>query len=115
MIFDAYFAQDRAVMKRMGEIMRQRRIGAQMTQKQLAKQAAVAVSSVASLEKGSNCSLLTIIQVLRTLHSFDLLEPFFREEEVSPIAYAEALSKHRARKRVRASKKSITIKHESKW
>ena len=72
-----------------------------MTQKQLAQQAAVALSSVASLEKGSNSSLLTIIQVLRTLRSLDLLEAFFREEELSPIAYAEAMKKHHSPKRVR--------------
>lgn len=111
---DAYFSSDRALMELIGKMIRKRRIGAQMTQKQLAEQASVAISSVANIEKGENSSLLTIIQVLRTLRSLDLLEAFFREEELSPIAYAEAMSKKRVVQRVRNST-TKTIKPESQW
>ena len=112
---DAYFSSDRALMERIGKMIRKRRIGAQMTQKQLAEQAAVAVSSVANMEKGGNSSLLTILQVLRTLRSLDLLEPFFQEEELSPIAYAEAMNNTRVVERVRKPNTSTTIKPESEW
>ncbi len=111
---DAYFSSDRALMELIGKMIRKRRIGAQMTQKQLAEQASVAISSVANIEKGENSSLLTIIQVLRTLRSLDLLEAFLREEEVSPIAYAEAMSKKRVVQRVRNAA-TKTIKPESQW
>lgn len=116
-MIDYYFATDRVLMERIGETIRRYRIGAQMTQKQLAQQAAVSLSSVASLEKGGNCSLLTIIQVLRTLRSLNLLEPFFREEELSPIAYAEAMKKQRTPKRVRkiTNHQSQITNHNSEW
>lgn len=86
-----------------------------MTQKQLAEQAVVSISSVASMENGGNSSLLTIIQVLRTLRSLDLLEPFFAEEELSPIAYAKAMSRQRVVERVRKQNTSVTNKPESEW
>ena len=114
-MIDYYFATDRMLMERIGEKVRRCRIGAQITQKQLAQQAAVSLSSVANLEKGGNCSLLTLIQVLRTLRSLDLLVPFFRDEELSPIAYAEAMQKQRTPKRVRKPNTSTTIKPESEW
>ena len=114
-MIDYYFATDRVLMERIGEKVRRCRIGAQITQKQLARQAAVSLSSVANLEKGGNCSLLTLIQVLRTLRSLDLLVPFFRDEELSPIAYAEAMQKQRTPKRVRKPNTSTTIKPESEW
>ena len=112
---DAYFSSDRVLMERIGQMIRKRRIGVQMTQKQLSEQASVAISSVASMEKGGNCSLLTIIQVLRTIRSLDLLEPFLREEELSPIAYSEAMSKQRTPERVRKPNINTTIKPESEW
>lgn len=101
---DVFFSSDRVLLERIGKMIRKRRIEAQMTQKQLAERAAVAISSVANMEKGGNSSLLTIIQVLRTLRSLDLLEPLFREEELSPIAYAEAMRKQRQPLRVRQRK-----------
>ena len=112
---DAYFSSDKVLMERIGKMIRKRRIGAQMTQKQLAEQASVAISSVANIEKGENSSLLTIIQVLRTLRSLDLLESFLREEELSPIAYAEAMRKRRVAERVRKPNGSATKKPEAEW
>jgi len=112
---DAYFSSDRVLMERIGKMIRRRRIGVQMTQKQLAEQASVSISSVATIERGGNSSLLTIIQVLRTLRSLDLLESFFCEEELSPIAYAEAMSKQRTPERVRKPNTNTTIKSESEW
>lgn len=109
---DFYFASDRLLLERIGATIR-RRIGANITQKQLAQRADVALSSVANIEKGKSCSLLTIIQVLRTLQCLDLLEPFFREEELSPIAYAEAMRKQRTHQRVRKPTKEIPQKTES--
>lgn len=112
---DFYFASDRLLLERIGATIRRRRIGANITQKQLAQRGDVALSSVANIEKGKSCSLLTIIQVLRTLQCLDLLEPFFHEEELSPIAYAEAMRKQRTHQRVRKPTKEIPQKTESEW
>lgn len=110
---DIYFSSDKALMEQIGSTIRRRRIAANMTQKQLSEQAVVALSAVGNIEKGKNTSVLTLIQVLRTLQSLDLLEPFFREEEISPIAYAEAMRKHHLPQRVRKS--HTEPKTESEW
>ena len=111
---DVYFSSDKALLEQMGKAIRRRRIAAKMTQKQLSEQAVVALSAVGNIEKGKNSSVLTLIQVLRTLQSLDLLEPFFKEEEISPIAYAEAMRKHRQPQRVRKSN-TTNLKTESEW
>ena len=99
-----YFSSNNALLAQIGQKVKQQRINANLTQKQLSEQAGVALSAVGNIEKGQNSSLLTLLQVLRTLRSLDLLEPFFREEEISPIAYAQALRKSATPKRVRNEK-----------
>ena len=111
---DIYLSSDKVLMERIGEAIRRRRIAARMTQKQLARNATVALSAVGNIERGKNSSVLTLIQVLRTLQSLDLLEPFFREEELSPIAYAEAMRRQHLPQRVRKSTMSNS-KTESEW
>lgn len=112
---DTYFSSNIALLVQIGLKVKSRRIAANLTQKQLSEQAGVALSAVGNIEKGQNSSLLTLIQVLRTIKSLDLLEPFFREEEISPIAYAEALRKNATPKRVRNKNNQQPSKPLSSW
>ncbi len=112
---DTYFSSNNALLVQIGLKVKSRRIAANLTQKQLSEQAGVALSAVGNIEKGQNSSLLTLIQVLRTIKSLDLLEPFFREEEISPIAYAEALRKNATPKRVRNKNNQHPSKPLSSW
>lgn len=112
---DTYFSSNNALLVQIGLKVKSRRITANLTQKQLSEQAGVALSAVGNIEKGQNSSLLTLIQVLRTIKSLDLLEPFFREEEISPIAYAEALRKNATPKRVRNKNNQHPSKPLSSW
>ena len=116
---DIYFASYKVLMERIGEKIRHHRIASHMTQKMVAQQAAVSLSAVAAIEKGNNTSLLTLIQVLRTIQCLELLEPFFREEPISPIAIADAMRKQRTPKRVRKPKTihpiSSTSNPETEW
>lgn len=112
---DTYFSSNNALLVQIGLKVKSRRITANLTQKQLSEQAGVALSAVGNIEKGQNSSLLTLIQVLRTIKSLDLLEPFFREEEISPIAYAEALRKNATPKRVRNKNNQQPSKPLSSW
>lgn len=112
---DTYFSSNNALLVQIGLKVKSRRITANLTQKQLSEQAGVALSAVGNIEKGQNSSLLTLIQVLRTIKSLDLLEPFFREEEISPIAYAEALRKNATPKRVRNKNNQQPPKPLSSW
>jgi transcriptional regulator with XRE-family HTH domain len=112
---DTYFSSNNALLVQIGLKVKSRRIAANLTQKQLSEQAGVALSAVGNIEKGQNSSLLTLIQVLRTIKSLDLLEPFFREEEISPIAYAKALRKNATPKRVRNKNNQQPSKPLSSW
>ena len=112
---DTYFSSNNALLAQIGLKVKSRRIAANLTQKQISEQAGVALSAVGNIEKGQNSSLLTLIQVLRTIKSLDLLEPFFREEEISPIAYAEALRKNATPKRVRNKNNQHPSKPLSSW
>lgn len=112
---DIYFSSNNALLEQIGLKVKRRRIEASLTQKQLSEQAGVALSAVGNIEKGQNSSLLTFLQVLRTLKSLDLLEPLFREEEISPIAYAEALRKSAMPKRVHNHNQQKPSKPKSTW
>lgn len=110
---DVYFVSDSALLYTIGETIKKRRISARLTQRQVAERAHVALTAVGNIEKGKSCALSTLLQVLRTLNALDLLEPFYREEPISPRAVAQYEKKHPARQRVR--NKSTEQNPESEW
>lgn len=110
---DAYFLSDNALLSIIGEKVKRRRVSARLTQRQVAERAQVALSAVGNIENGKNCALVTLVQVLRALNALDLLEPFYREEPISPRAVAQYEKKKPARQRVR--NKATKINLESEW
>lgn len=110
---DAYFLSDNALLSIIGEKVKRRRVSARLTQRQVAERAQVALSAVGNIENGKNCALVTLVQVLRALNALDLLEPFYREEPISPRAVAQYEKKKPARQRVR--NKATEINLESEW
>ena len=110
---DAYFLSDNALLEMIGEKVKRRRVSARLTQRQLAERAHVALSAMGNIENGRNCALVTLVQVLRALNALDLLEPFYKEEPISPRAVAQYEKKHPARQRVR--NKSTETNPESEW
>ncbi len=101
---DLYLLTDTAFVERLGGKLAELRIGANMTQLELAGAAGVSLSTVREAEKGGNISLAKLIRILRALGRLELLEPFFAPAPVSPIAAAraaEAAEKIKTRKRVR--------------
>lgn len=110
---DVYFLSDNVLLSMIGEKVKKRRVSARLTQRQVAEQAHVALSAVGNIENGRNCVLGTLVQVLRTLNALDLLEPFYREDPISPRAVAQYEKKHLARQRV--YKKSTETNPESEW
>lgn len=101
---DVYSLTDGKIIEMIGETMRRFRLERNMSQKDLAKSAGVALSSVASLEKGQSVSLSTLIPILRTLESLQLLSAFTTEPSISPIAYAKLLDGQKQRKRASVSR-----------
>ena len=110
---DVYLLSDNVLLLKIGEKVKNRRVSARLTQRQVAEQAHVALSSVGNIENGRNYALVTLVQVLRVLNAFDLLEPFYREELISPRAVAQYEKKHPARQRV--YNKSTETNPESEW
>ena len=110
---DVYLISDNALLSMMGERVKRRRVSARLTQRQVAERAHVALSAVGNIENGKGCALISLVQVLRTLNALDLLEPFYRENPISPIAVAQYEKKHPALQRVR--NKSTEIIPESEW
>lgn len=110
---DVYFLSDNVLLSMMGAKVKKRRVSARLTQRQLAERAHIALSAIGNIENGRNCALVTLIQVLRALNALDLLEPFYREDPISPRAVAQYEKKHPARQRV--YNKSTEISPKSEW
>ncbi|MCD7795502.1 MAG: helix-turn-helix transcriptional regulator [Alistipes sp.] len=102
---ERYELTDVQVLQHVGLQLKQMRLEQNITQKELQQLSGVSAFSISSVENGKNTSVLTLIQLLRALRRFDVLEPFFREPQVSPIAYARLMASQPEKKRVVKSKK----------
>ena len=114
MIMDLYSHTDNMILLKIGEFIRRQRLERNISQKELAASAGVAISSIAALERGESVSLKTLIPLLRALGSLHLLSDFLKEPEISPIAYAKQLDSQKTRKRASATK-NTNDKSESEW
>lgn len=110
---DPYVLSDRALLKVIGQKVKQLRLGARMSQKKLAESCGLSEFSISQIENGKNTSLLSLLMVLRALKELEMLNRFFEEEPMSPIAYAEVMRKSRKPQRIRKSK--TLTKTESEW
>ena len=90
-------------------------IGSKVKARRIATNAGVSHSALCSLEAGKNTSLLTLVAILRALRSMDLLDNFVKEEEISPLAYAQMQKETKSIQRVRKSKKTPTNNLHSEW
>ena len=84
---------DPAILKRIGERIRQQRILMGMQQKELAEKSCVSLSTLIKLEQGKPISNLLFVSVLRTLCLLDNLEFLVPEETISPIRMKKLQSK----------------------
>lgn len=114
MIMDVYALTDNMILLKIGKFIRRQRLEQNTSQKELAISAGVSISSVAAIERGESISLKTLIPLLRALNSLQLLSEFFKEPDISPIAYAELLEKQNSRKRASVAK-SNNDNRESEW
>lgn len=110
---DPYVLSDRALLKEIGQKVKQLRLGERMSQKVLAGRCGLSEFSISQIENGKNTSVLSLLMVLRALKAMDMLYRFFEEEPMSPIAYAEVMRKSRKPQRIRKSIKQS--KSESEW
>jgi transcriptional regulator with XRE-family HTH domain len=111
-MIDPYFTSDRALLKIIGQKIKQRRVTASLSQKELAERCGLSVFSISQTENGNNTSLLSLLAMLRALNALDMLSQFYEEEPMSPIAYAEVMRKSHKPQRIRKPNTQPKIKSE---
>ncbi len=88
---------DPAIVRRIGEGLKQLRVRKNITQQQLSASSGINRSTISRLEAGRAATLLTIVQVLRALDALDLLQVFQQETMLSPIQLLKVQEKQRQR------------------
>ena len=90
------------ILKRIGDALKERRLRQNLPQNILAERSGISLTAVKRLENGDGATLGSFVLVCRTLGIDNWIAELELRDEVSPIAYAEALKKTAAKKRRRA-------------
>lgn len=88
---------DDMIIKAIGEYIRSIRLDRNLTQEQLGDRAGVHRTTIRDLELGKRSTLLTLIQVLRSLDQLQTLKNFKVSKELSPLELAKLEIKERKR------------------
>lgn len=103
---------DDMIIKAIGEYVRSVRLKRNLTQEQLGERASVNRTTVRDLELGRRSTLITLIQILRSLDELQTLKNFKVSKELSPIQLAKI--KINDRQRASGSKTKKNTK-KSDW
>ena len=90
------------LLKRIGEALKAHRLRQNIPQNVLAERSSLSLTAVKRLENGDGATLGSFVLVCRTLGVDAWIGGLEPHDEVSPIAYAEALKKAAGKKRRRA-------------
>lgn len=88
---------DDMIIKAIGEYVRSVRLDRNLTQEQLGERAGVHRTTIRDLELGKRSTLLTLIQVLRSMDLLQTLKNFKISKELSPLELAKLETKERKR------------------
>lgn len=88
---------DDNIIMAIGEYIRAVRLDRNLTQEQLGERAGVHRTTIRDLELGKRSTLLTLIQVLRSLDQLQTLKNFKVSRELSPLELAKLEAKERKR------------------
>lgn len=93
------------ILRRIGASITTFRLDANITQQSLAERCGVSLNAVRHLERGSGATLWTFVQVCRILGKDRWILDLEPKDEISPIAFADAMKKaQKVKARVRATK-----------
>jgi predicted nucleotidyltransferase/DNA-binding XRE family transcriptional regulator len=95
-VMDKGTLTDKQVMEMLGRKVAERRLGMQMSQKELSEASKVALNSVINLEKGENISLKSLIRILRELNAMDLIMPELSSVNELAAGYGEPVPESEA-------------------
>jgi transcriptional regulator with XRE-family HTH domain len=110
MIMDFNKMSDHGIIETLGERLRQLRLEANLTRKQLATEAGLSSDTVRNAENGANVSLESLLRMLRVLGRLDELSGMLVNDGPSPVEMLE--SQGRVRQRARAGRDE---KRETEW
>ncbi|MEI7980373.1 MAG: helix-turn-helix transcriptional regulator [Bacteroidota bacterium] len=105
-------ASDTVIMETIGSFIKHHRVQQNKSQNQLAKEAGIVRSTLSLFERGQNTSMISFVQLLRSLKLLHMLQEFQVKQQISPIQ----LAKLEQSKRIRARRKDKNEeKPESDW
>lgn len=96
---------DTAILKRLGNRIREYRIARELKQSDLAVESGVGLSTIRKIEGGQPVSVLLLVSVLRTLDLLENIDLLVPETKVSPLQLLKMQGKKV--QRVRTSKESL--------
>lgn len=104
---------DSAIVKQIGDYIKNARLQQNKTQAQLAKIAGLNRWTLSQIENGESITLSSLIMLLRALNSLHILEVFDVVDEISPLEYAKL--KKQKKQRVRNDETNTPIKDDLGW
>ncbi len=105
---------DGAILKEICKTLKQLRVNKNVSQQHLAELTGLNRVTISRLESGRAANLVTIVQILRALNELDMLSPFFKAPEISPILMWKVQEKQRHRAYTAKPSKE-TDRPESEW
>ena len=88
-----------AILAELGDRLRRLRLNADISQEALAEATGLSRKTVQNAESGENCSMDTLVRMLRGLNALDQLENFMPAPGPSPVQMARLHGKTRRRAR----------------
>jgi putative transcriptional regulator len=92
-----YGKSDKAILRDLGQRLRQARLRSNLSQQQLADRAGLNRTTVSEYERGASTSTLTLVQVLRALGMLEELAGFLPDPGPSPLELARGQGHQRQR------------------
>jgi transcriptional regulator with XRE-family HTH domain len=102
---------DTAIVRKIGEFLKNERLNSNKTQAQLADEAGINRWTISQIENGEAITMISLIQIMRALNILHLLEIFSIKQEISPIE----LAKMDQQKRQRARNNDSDNSKKSDW
>jgi transcriptional regulator with XRE-family HTH domain len=104
---------DGAILKQIGNYIRQGRLQQNKTQAQLAEMAGLNRWTISQIENGESVTLTSLIQILRAMDNLFVLDGFEVQQEISPLEYARL--KKQQKKRVRNKQDNTPAEGDPGW
>ena len=88
---------DLEILREIARRLKRRRLNINMPQQELADKAGLSRSTISDIERGKPFSVLTLIQILRTLNALEDLDSFLPDPGISPLQLARMQGRVRNR------------------